>query len=732
MSTTAAQAGKGAGANLSFIPSCSNRGVEFPKASDGRQPAAPRLAPPSAGTAQGARSARRRLLGGIVCLLAGIWTVLVYVSWQQFDFARDRAALTAGTLTRLVESWVLSSLGRIDDVAATIEVQLAAGTEAGQLRAALERHRAGHSDLFQAIEVVGVDGTRLAALPQTPPEAGIAATPGDGLVVGTPSTVDGTTLLSLSRPLFDAAGRERARLVVLVDSLRFGGATASLGLPADASFMVMRADGVLLAASVPADRARIGSDLSDTELWRHTAGVPASTFRSRDLSGGFQLFAQRAITAGFGGDAPARLVVTVALGDAFVYAEAERRTIIFGLLAAVLSSALVLAAGAIRRELDSRLRMERALAVSASAVAAVSSGIVVVDAEGDGGVVALNPAFEAIVGASSGNLVGKPWADVVGPHGRDWLRLDKPVREVQMTRLGGPPIWVEIRAAAIPGGQDDRQLIALIVTDVTQRRIAEQAMLRAKNQAEHANRAKSDFLANMSHELRTPLNAILGFSEIISKQLLGPVGTVAYREYANDIYTSGKHLLNIITDILDFAKIEATTLKLEESEIQLGKLLGTCMRFTSTRAAQADVKVVLELATDFPAVWADDLRLKQIVLNLLSNAIKFSPIGETVSIRAHQSVDGGLEIEIADKGCGMSPAELDVALQPFRQIESSMAKRTEGTGLGLPLAKRLIDLHGGALEIDTRPGGGTVARIRLPASRTRPLEAAPRVAAQAR
>jgi len=236
----------------------------------------------------------------------------------------------------------------------------------------------------------------------------------------------------------------------------------------------------------------------------------------------------------------------------------------------------------------------------------------------------------------------------------------------------------------------------------------------------------------MSHELRTPLNAILGFSEIISKQLLGPVGTVAYREYANDIYTSGTHLLNIITDILDFAKIEATALKLEESEIILGKLLNTCVRFMSTRAAQADVNMALEIAPDFPPVWADDLRLKQIVLNLLSNAIKFSPPGETVRVTARHTEDGGVEIAVIDKGCGMSANEVDIALQPFRQVESSMVKRTEGTGLGLPLAKRLIDLHGGTLVLDTKPGGGTTARARLPHSRTRAAHNAARAVSQSR
>jgi PAS domain S-box-containing protein len=689
----------------------------------------------AAGTA---RSARRRLVLGIASLLVGIWAVLVYASWQQFDFARDRASLTVATLTRLVESWVLASIGRVDDLASTIEVQFTAGADGAQLTAVLDRYQASNPQLFRAIELVARDGSRIAA---TRSASAAAATdralgaPGAAfLAIGNTRVVGGELMVPVSRPVFDGAGRERGSLIVEMNPEHLGGYSADLGMPPDATILVFRADGTLLAAP-SAMRGRVGQSLSGTPLWTRLSGAGGDTFRGPDLDGTFQLFGHRAVSATAPGHriaGPVPLHVAVGLSDSFVYAEAERRTLVFGLLAAVLSSALVLAANAIGRELNRRLQIERALTVSASAVDAVSSGIVVVDADGDGRVVALNPAFEALIGAPRSAVIGQPWADIVGPQGGDWLQLDKAVREVQISRPASDAIWVEIRAAAIPDVDEGRHLIALIVTDVTQRRIAEQAMLRAKNQAEHANRAKSDFLANMSHELRTPLNAILGFSEIISKQLLGPVGTVAYREYANDIYTSGTHLLNIITDILDFAKIEATALKLEESEIQLGKLLNTCVRFMSTRASQADVNMALEVAPDFPPVWADDLRLKQVVLNLLSNAIKFSPAGEIVRVRADQTADGGVEIAIVDKGCGMSPTEVDIALQPFRQIESSMVKRTEGTGLGLPLAKRLIELHGGTLMIDTKPGAGTTARARLPASRTRASQGAARAVSQPR
>ena len=187
---------------------------------------------------------------------------------------------------------------------------------------------------------------------------------------------------------------------------------------------------------------------------------------------------------------------------------------------------------------------------------------------------------------------------------------------------------------------------------------------------------------------------------------------------------SGTHLLNIISDILDFAKIEATALKLEETQVDLSRLLGTCVRFMSARATQADVNVTLSLPPGCPGAWADDLRLKQIVLNLLSNAIKFSAAKTTVRVEASVLDSGAIEIAIIDQGCGMTAKEVEIALQPFRQIESSMVKRSEGTGLGLPLAKRLIDLHGGELLIETTPQVGTTARIRLPPARTRASQAA--------
>jgi signal transduction histidine kinase len=223
----------------------------------------------------------------------------------------------------------------------------------------------------------------------------------------------------------------------------------------------------------------------------------------------------------------------------------------------------------------------------------------------------------------------------------------------------------------------------------------------------------------MSHELRTPLNAVIGFADMIAWQHFGPVGAPRYLEYAQHIRQSGTHLLQIISDILDLAKIEASRVELEETAIDIREVLGACQTLIATRASQGDVSVNADAPPDLPRLFADPLRVKQILLNLLSNAVKFSPRGGVVRMAAARAGDGGLAVTIADEGCGMSPSELTRAFEPFRQVGSEIARRTEGTGLGLPLAKRLVELHGGVLEIASTPGRGTTATVRFPASRVR-------------
>jgi signal transduction histidine kinase len=231
-----------------------------------------------------------------------------------------------------------------------------------------------------------------------------------------------------------------------------------------------------------------------------------------------------------------------------------------------------------------------------------------------------------------------------------------------------------------------------------------------------ANQAKSHFLANMSHELRTPLNAIIGFSEIIATEVMGPVGNSRYMEYARDINGSAQHLLRIIASILDFSKIEAGKMRIQEMPVDVAEVIGFCRHLLEIRANAGDIRMSCTLAPNLPAVRGDALKLKQAVLNLLSNAVKFTPPGGYVTTEVALRA-GDLVIEITDTGVGMVAEQIPLALEPFGQLENGFAKTYDGTGLGLPLARQLIELHGGTLAIESAPGKGTKATITLPAAR---------------
>ncbi len=254
-------------------------------------------------------------------------------------------------------------------------------------------------------------------------------------------------------------------------------------------------------------------------------------------------------------------------------------------------------------------------------------------------------------------------------------------------------------------------------------RSAEQAELRtrqleaARRQAEQANRAKTAFLANMSHEIRTPLNAMMGFAEILEQEVLGPHAIPLYREYARDIAESGRHLMELINDLLDLSKVEADRLELVEATVDVPRVAVGTARLLSERAGRNGVRVVTAVPADLPPLVADERKLRQMLLNLLSNAVKFTPAEGVVTLGAHQAANGALWLSVHDTGIGMSGEELAKALEPWGQIDSALGRGHVGTGLGLPLTKSLIELHGGRLDVVSTPDRGTTMTLVFPPER---------------
>jgi len=237
----------------------------------------------------------------------------------------------------------------------------------------------------------------------------------------------------------------------------------------------------------------------------------------------------------------------------------------------------------------------------------------------------------------------------------------------------------------------------------------------ALGQAAQASKAKSEFLASMSHELRTPLNAVIGFSDAMVLEIFGPMGE-RYKSYASDIRSSGAHLLALINDVLDLSRLDAGQAELREEVFGLGELVEESLRLIQSQAQKADIALSTDIACGMPALKADRRRIKQVLVNLLSNAVKFTPAGGRVTLGAQLS-EAGLALTVADSGIGIAPDDIPKALEVFGQVDSSLARKYEGTGLGLPLSKQLMELHGGTLRLESQVNVGTTVTVTLPRGR---------------
>lgn len=351
----------------------------------------------------------------------------------------------------------------------------------------------------------------------------------------------------------------------------------------------------------------------------------------------------------------------------------------------------------------------------------------------DGHYLDVNPALAEIYGYASPEALKRGLTDIasqlyVDPRRRDEFaalmqKHDKVGDFVsEIRRKDGTSIWISENARAVRDWSGRLVCYEGMVENVTAKFEAARAARDGLQRAEEANRAKSAFLAAMSHELKTPLNAIIGFSEIIKDEVLGALGNKVYLGYAGDIHASGHRLLAIINDILDVSRLEGGAITLHSQDCTPDSIVRTAIGLA--RQVTRDARPIAVELPELPAITADAARLSQALANLLSNALKFTPEGGSVALSARRDAAGGMNFIVSDTGIGMAPEKVAAALEPFRQLDGSLARRFEGAGLGLSIARALIELHGGSLSITSAPGAGTTVTIRLPAVRTRPASRA--------
>jgi signal transduction histidine kinase len=330
-----------------------------------------------------------------------------------------------------------------------------------------------------------------------------------------------------------------------------------------------------------------------------------------------------------------------------------------------------------------------------------------------------------ILGVDPASVIGRSRFDISLDQASDprkWrvhmadLDARRPFRDlVYPVEFGGEKQYISVSGKPILGPDGAFQGYRGTGRQVSAEVRLQRALIEAKTAAEVASRAKSEFLANMSHELRTPLNAVIGFSEMLSSRLAGPL-TPKQGEYLRDIRDSGRHLLEVINDVLDLAKIEAGRLELRDEEVDVVDMVAECLRLVRERAANGGIDLFNRVSGSIQ-LRADEMAMKKILTNLLSNAIKFTPAGGRVTVAAGTTGAGECMIAVCDTGIGMAPEDIPKALEPFGQIDSAMTRSHQGTGLGLPLAQTLAQRMGGDLSIDSEKGKGTTVTVRLPADR---------------
>lgn len=693
---------------------------------------------------------RRLALTGFT--LIGITIVAAALAvWQRQDETVARYGQELGKLSIVLAEQTARSLQGIDLVLQEIQAKVAADSLAAPEQSTPLMGSAGlHEFLTERIKVLpqakavgllAADG-KLVNASSTSPLGKHDLSQRDyfvyfrthddpNLFVSVPArAINGGWTFFLARRLNDRNHNFAGVVVGLVDAEYLEGFYHAISPEAGDGVTLLRQDGTVLVR-YPHLESALGRPISSLSPWYATIERGGGMYRTPGYLGGLPRLVATHPVAGY------PLAINASVSEDTAFADWRRETLLIAgaALGGVIGYALLFRALAARSR-----RLERQTAELSQVAEALrksearfrdlvtSTSDWLWESDANHRFTYISPSSRQF-GHEPTEILGRTRAEVAAPNDRDaakWeqhmamLDRHEPFRDFVYVRgdneivmINGNPVFDE--EGRFTGYRGTAR-------DVTAQVRAEISLREAKIAAEAANIAKSQFLANISHELRTPLNAIIGFSDMLLAGLAGQIDDRP-QEYSRIINSSGKHLLHIVNDLLDIAKIDAGKFSLESEEIDPARFTAACIEMVREAANQQQLQLVAEVAPDTPAFIGDARRLKQVILNLLSNAIKFTDPSGRVVLRAVKATDGGIAFGIEDSGLGMDATEVEVALEPFGQVDAGLNRRRDGAGLGLPLARSLIEQHGGTMRIDSEKGRGTCITVSLPPNRVVPAKA---------
>jgi len=711
-------------------------------------PAGPATLPAPRSRAPRAALRTRTLFAGAGLVVFGLVALMPWMLWDERELEWERAAQSADNVALTLANDIAHNLESLDLSLQAVISGLRHPETAGMsadLRADLLFDRAASAPRFGAILVLDRTG-RVVIDSRGEARVGNSLAGRDFFRVQRDATAPelfasapfrsmrGDWLITLSRPL-DRKDGQFAGLVVgslRLDDIRPVFEGVELG--ANASIALLRTDGTIVLRA-PYNEDDIGRRLENAEVLRQLASKGSGSFESASVfDGQRRLFVHRKLGA-------LPFVLVVGQASETILSEWKLKAATIAAVTLGLVAVLLLLAGVLRSELRQRNRAETELAQKNAALGAIlremPDGVQVFDRAGE--LIAWNDQVFALTdldAAQRDRILAAPdrarafrttlaRRGDYGPGDPDALVAAREAtarsgRPMQMRRQSASGRWIEVRGVptADGGWLGSYRDVGQEVTREKELRDAYDRLRLAKDEAEAANRSKSEFLANMSHELRTPLNAIIGFSDMIRAGMIdGDVARI--RDYAGDIHGSGQFLLELINDILEVSRIDAGKLELQEEAVDMNEIVDGALRMLRNETARAGVAIHKTIDRSLPRLLADQRRVSQVLLNLLSNAVKFTPEGGAIRVTACRRGDT-MSVVIADSGIGIAAEDLPRVLEPFGQVDSLLSRKHKGTGLGLPLSARLMQLHGGRLEIQSTVGEGTTVTVTFPAERLLP------------